>query len=280
MAFSTVYRNKYWSIGRCCHASDRFISGIISRDLPRKLHPLPILHFGNMVAGVGGTQAMSLPMFTAIRRFSIAMTMFFEFIILDIKPSAAVQFSVWCMIGGAILAATDNLTFTITGYLYVMLANLLTAGYRVYIKEKITNKIDIRKYGIMYYYSLLMLVPAIGFVWLIGDLYAAYHFKHWTNPIFFIQFLMTCFMGFVLTYTTFLCTQYNSAFTAAMVGCFKNVFVSYLVMAIGGDYIFSVLNSIGVNISVLGSVYYTYIIFSKKQTSQIVFKSNQRAFNV
>lgn len=249
-----------------------------SRDLPRKLHPLPVLHFGNMVTGLGDTQAMSLPMFTAIRRFSILWTMLLEFKILGIKPSAAVQFSVWCMIGGAILAACDDLTFTITGYLYVMLANLLTAAYGVYIKEKI-NTIDMDKFGIMYYNSLLMLVPAIGLAWLTGDLYAAYHFKHWTNPIFLIQFLMTCVMGFVLTFTTFLCTQYNSALTTAMVGCFKNVFVSYLGMIIGGDYIFSAVNCIGINVSVLGSVYYTYIIFAKKETLQNVNKSCQRTFN-
>lgn len=249
-----------------------------SHDLPKKLYPLPILHFGNMVTGLGGTQAMSLPMFTAIRRFSILITMLLEFRILGIKPSLAVQFSVWCMIGGSILAASDDLTFTITGYSYVMLANLLTAAYGVYIKEKM-NTIDMDKYGIMYYNSLLMLGPAIGFAWLTGDLYAAYHFKHWTNRIFFIQFVMICFMGFILTYSTFLCTQYNSALTTAMVGCFKNVFVSYLGMFIGGDYIFSILNSIGINISILGSIYYTYIIFGKKENPQNVYKSSHTTFN-
>lgn len=249
-----------------------------SRDLPKKLHPLSILHFGNMVTGLAGTQAMPLPMFTAIRRFSILMTMLLEFRILGIKPSAAVQLSVWCMIGGAILAASDDLTFTIIGYTYVMLANLLTAAYGVYIKEKM-NTIVMGKYGIMYYNALLMLGPAIGVAWLIGDLEAVYYFKYWTNPIFFIQFLMTCFMGFILTYSTFLCTQYNSALTTAMVGCFKNVFVSYLGMIIGGDYIFSVLNSIGINISILGSILYTYIIFEKKKTPQNMYKPSHRAFN-
>lgn len=249
-----------------------------SRDLPKKLHPLSMLHFGNMVTGLGGTQAMSLPMFTAIRRFSILMTMLLEFRILGIKPSAAVQFSVWCMIGGAILAASDDLTFTVIGYSYVMLANLLTAAYGVYIKEKM-NTIDIGKYGIMYYNALLMLGPAIGFAWLTGDLEAAYYFKYWTNPIFCIQFLMTCFMGFILTYSTFLCTQYNSALTTAMVGCFKNVFVSYVGMIIGGDYIFSVLNSIGINISILGSIFYTYIIFAKKSPPQNVHKPSHGVFN-
>lgn len=229
----------------------------------RKVMPLPFFHFGNMASGLGGTAALSLPMFTAIRRFSILITMLLEFKILGVKPSFAVQLSVWCMIGGAILAAADDLSFSVEGYSYVMLANIITAAYGVSIKQKIET-VDIGKYGIMFYNSLLMIVPAVILAWLVGDLHSAYQFKHWLNPMFTLQFLCTCFMGFILTYSTFLCTQYNSALTTAMVGCFKNVFVSYLGMFIGGDYTYSVLNFIGINISVIGSIYYTYVIFGKK----------------
>lgn len=76
-------------------------------------------------------QAMPLPMFTALRRFSILITMLLEFKILGVKPSLAVQLSVWSMIGGAILAASDDLSFTFEGYSYVMLANIITAAYGV-----------------------------------------------------------------------------------------------------------------------------------------------------
>lgn len=232
-------------------------------SIVRKVMPLPFFHFGNMASGLGGTAALSLPMFTAIRRFGILITMLLEFKILGVKPSFAVQLSVWCMIGGAILAAADDLSFSVEGYSYVMLANIITAAYGVSIKQKIET-VDIGKYGIMFYNSLLMIVPAAILAWLVGDLHSAYQFKHWLNPMFTLQFLCTCFMGFILTYSTFLCTQHNSALTTAMVGCFKNVFVSYLGMFIGGDYTYSVLNFIGINISVIGSIYYTYVIFAKK----------------
>lgn len=74
---------------------------------------------------------MPLPMFTALRRFSILITMLLEFKILGVKPSLAVQLSVWSMIGGAILAASDDLSFTFEGYSYMMLANIITAAYGV-----------------------------------------------------------------------------------------------------------------------------------------------------
>lgn len=195
--------------------------GIISfpkftRDIPKKVFPLPFFHFGNMASGLGGTQALSLPMFTALRRFSILITMILEYKILRITPSTAVQMSVWCMIGGAILAASDDLSFSLVGYSYVMLSNLITAGYGVCVKKKLECD-EVGKYGIIYYNSLLMIVPAALFAYFIGDWVKAYQFEHWHEPMFLIQFVASCAMGLLLTYSTFLCTLYNSALTTAMV---------------------------------------------------------------
>lgn len=45
---------------------------------------------------------------------------------------------------------------------------------------------------------------------------------------------------------------------------FQNLFVTYVGMVSSGDYIFSWANFIGVNISVFGSILYTYVTFRRK----------------
>lgn len=66
-----------------------------------------------MLFGLGGTQELSLPMMTVLRRFSILMTMIGEFYILSYKPRLSVQLSVYLMIFGALVAAANDLAFNL-----------------------------------------------------------------------------------------------------------------------------------------------------------------------
>lgn len=235
----------------------------LERSTFRKIWPLPVIYLGNMITGLGGTKQLSLPMFTALRRFSILMTMVAERIVLNVRPSAAVKANVAAMIAGAMIAATDDVTFTLSGYILVLSNDVFTAANGVFMKKKLDAK-ELGKYGLMYYNCLFMILPAIGVAWFTGDLHASYEYEYWSDPVFLSQFMLSCVMGFMLSYGVMLCTFYNGALTTTIIGCVKNISVTYLGMVIGGDYIFTWLNFVGLNISVLGSIFYTLVTFTKK----------------
>lgn len=249
--------------------------------ITRRIWPLPLIYFGNMATGLGGTKELSLPMFTALRRFSILMTMLAERFVLGVRAPCIVQMSVYAMVGGALLAAADDVTFSVTGYTLILLNDAFTAANGVYMKKKLDAK-DLGKYGLMFYNALFMLIPALLVAWATGDLERSAQYEHWGEFFFLLQFSISCVMGFILSYSVMLCTQYNSALTTAIIGCLKNILVTYLGMVIGGDYVFTWLNFIGLNVSVLASLFYTYVELRRKQAPQhmLLTEANQKVETV
>ena len=96
-----------------------------------------------------------------------------------------------------------------------------------------------------------------------STLSAVYTHEAWNNYKFLFSFTIAAVMGSILNYSIFLCTTLNSALTTAVIGCLKNVATTYIGMFIFPDYTFNLLNFIGLNISILGSLYYTYVTMVK-----------------
>ncbi|XP_048360100.1 UDP-N-acetylglucosamine/UDP-glucose/GDP-mannose transporter isoform X2 [Sphaerodactylus townsendi] len=204
------------------------------KSIPKKLFPLPLIYVGNHISGLSSTSKLR-------KRYSLSVIL-----------------SVFAIIFGAFIAAGSDLAFSLGGYASVLLNDIFTAANGVYTKQKIDPK-ELGKYGVIFYNACFMVIPTILVSFFTGDLQQVTDFKQWTNVLFICQFLLSCILGFLLMYSTVLCSHYNSALTTTVVGAIKNVSIAYIGMLVGGDYIFSMLNFIGLNICMAGGLRYSFL---------------------
>ncbi|XP_026810460.1 UDP-sugar transporter UST74c-like [Rhopalosiphum maidis] len=223
--------------------------------------PMPLIHLGNVELGLAGTKELSLPTFTVLRRLAIPMTMSGEYYLLRVAADPFVKTSVAMMVAGAVIAAGSDVELNIDGCAFVLFNNLLTAANGVFSKRKLNANRQMGKCGLLYYSSLFVLPFALAHLYFSDDLDHVYRFNYWLHPSFLIQMFVSSIMGLVLNYSTMLCIQYNSALTTTIIGCLKNIIVTYAGMFVGGDYVYTFYNFIGINISIIGSLYYTYVTF-------------------
>ncbi|XP_056137084.1 UDP-N-acetylglucosamine/UDP-glucose/GDP-mannose transporter isoform X2 [Lampris incognitus] len=225
-----------------------------------KIFPLPLLYVGNHITGLASTK--NLPMFTVLRKFTILMTMIMEVYILRKTFPNRLIYSVVAIVLGALVAASSDLAFDVESYTFILLNDAFTAANNVYTKKKVGPE-GLGKYGVLFYNAVIIVIPTALASAFTGDLYKAAIFKDWMKVTFIICFFMSCIMGFVLMYSIVLCSHYNSALTTTVVGAIKNVAVAYIGIFVGGDYLFSWTNFLGLTICMLGGLMYSYLTFSK-----------------
>ena len=233
----------------------------------RKVMPLPVIFLLNVLCGLGGTKAVSIPMFSVLRRFNLVFTMSLEFLLFGTVATREVKGTVALMMLGAFVAASNDLAFSAHGYTLIMLNNVFTSGGGVLLKAKLNDvKSGLGTFGLMFYNTLCSWPLLLGFVLVfrVDEWRATLAFEHWRDAGFWTLFLASSVLGCALNYSIYYCTRVTSALTVVVVGCTKNVATTYIGFLLSPDYVFSWRNFLGINVSMVGALYYSWLKFSKK----------------
>lgn len=210
---------------------------------------------------------LNIPMFNALRRATTLITMIGESYLLGAKNTRWVQFTVWLMIGGAMLAGFYDFDYNALGYLLVILNCMFTAAYLLYI-AKLGKSSGLNTFGLMWYNNAQSIPFVAALCWYNGDFSEIASYEHLYAWDFIVCFLFQSALAFLLNYSIFLCTQVNSALATSVTGQMKNILTTTVGYFSFGDVTYNAWNVVGLIVGVVASSWYSLLKYWESEKNK------------
>eukprot|EP00708_Paratrimastix_pyriformis_P003955 GAFH01002771.1.p1 GENE.GAFH01002771.1~~GAFH01002771.1.p1 ORF type:complete len:223 (+),score=76.90 GAFH01002771.1:331-999(+) len=203
-------------------------------------------------------------MFSTLRRITTLLVMVFDFFWRGIKLPSDEVISVVVMVLAAAVAGVGDLQFSFLGYLFCFLNCVFTAGFLVSTRKAKADT-HLGDVALLFYPNL----TAIGFMvllaWVSGEFdgLALWPREFASNPMFWVCLSMSAVQAFILNYATFLCSNHNSPLATSVTGQIKNIAQISLGMVWFGDVQYDPLNTVGLVIGIVASIWYGYLKYQQ-----------------
>ena len=175
----------------------------------------------------------------------------------SITATFQVLASISVMVAGAVIAAATDLSFNAAGYFAVIINDFFTAGYLVMLKHFTPTK-GMDSFSILFYNSLISVVPLLAATWALGDLQRIRAFDFSAGVPLQLTMAAAVSLGVTINHSTYVCTRANEPLTTSVAGSFKNILMTGVGMMAFGDYVFDSANLLGIAVSMIGAVWYAY----------------------
>ncbi|TYG66638.1 hypothetical protein ES288_D05G017300v1 [Gossypium darwinii] len=256
-----LYAMKRWKIisfseGEPQSVTSNPITLIPLRTLVHTL-PLAVSYLLYMLITMESVRGINVPMYTTLRRTTVAFTMIVEYLLTGRKHSSYVVGSVGIIILGAFVAGARDLSFDAYSYSIVFMANICSAVYLASIAH-IGKSSGLNSFGLMWCNGIICAPILLFWTSFKGDLEALMSFPYLYSSGFQVVMLLSCIMAFLINYYVFLNTTLNSALTQTICGNLKDLFTIGLGWLLFGGLPFDLMNVLGQSLGFLGSCLYAY----------------------
>ncbi|GMY35817.1 nucleotide-sugar uncharacterized transporter 3-like isoform X1 [Fagus crenata] len=219
--------------------------------------PLAISYLLYMLVSMESVRGISVPMYTTLRRTTVAFTMIVEYLLTGQKHSRSVVGCVGIIILGAFVAGARDLSFDAYAYAVVFIANICTAVYLASI-ARIGKSSGLNTFGLMWCNGIICTPILLLWTLIRGDLQATLNFPHLFSAGFQAVMLLSCVLAFLINYCVFWNTTLNSALTQTICGNLKDLFTIGLGWVLFGGLPFDLFNVLGQSLGFLGSCLYAH----------------------
>lgn len=220
--------------------------------------PLAFVNVLNLASGLIGTAGLSVPMFIALRRFTLVATLVLERTMDKKRHDRMTYLTISVMLSGAAVAALTDMSFSPKGYAAVFINNFVTALFLVMIKRT-TAKAGLTTTGLLFYKAILSVPMLVALTSLSPEVAFAKTFPLLHTRTFQAVFLGTAGLGVSINHSIIVCTRMNDAMMTTVAGNLKNVVATVLGALLFSDYTFSWPNCAGLTLSMVGACWYAAV---------------------
>lgn len=204
----------------------RFLRSVHALDFPditlpraKQIAPVSVFYSLNAAVALVALRELSVPSYTLIKRLAPLVTIVFEGVLLKKVASRSIFAALLVMSAGTLIAAKADTSSSTSAWALGLASCFFQALYLIFVKRG--SETGINSFGILYYHSLLSL-PCISLIAAArGEFAQALNYEHWFRPAFLVVFLGSLFMGLLLNYALFLCTELTSPTSTLVSGQVK-----------------------------------------------------------
>lgn len=227
----------------------------ISLEHLRSILPLAVVNVLNVVCGLIGTAGLNVPMFIALRRFTLLFTILLERYWLKKSHDWPTLGAMGIMIGGAIMAAATDITFNLRGYMAVLANDVLTSLYLIMVKNTPASN-GLSTTGMLFYNSTLSIPMLALAVVMAQEPFGVAEYPLLLSKKFQAVLLLGSALGMSINHSTFVCTRVNEPLMTSVAGNLKNALMTVVGAFAFGDFVFEPLNAAGLAVSMTGAMWY------------------------
>jgi solute carrier family 35 protein len=225
---------------------------------------LGFTYVANVAVGLLGLSLVNVPMFFCIRRLVSPTILLYEYLSQGKVADANVQAAVGTIMVGTLIAGWDTLSSDIVGYSITFLNNLCTAASSV-SQKAFCDKTKLGALGTLYYTSLTALPLSLLMALVFGEFETLMAFKHLHDGGFWFGFAVALSLGPLLTYSSILCTTYNSPLAMSITGNIKDLASTVLGAVLFKGFVATTKSVGGLGLTFVGAGIYSYINLKKGQ---------------
>ncbi|PXF45827.1 UDP-galactose/UDP-glucose transporter 7 [Gracilariopsis chorda] len=228
-------------------------------DLSRAKQVAPVSIFYSLNAAVAlvALRELSVPSYTLIKRLAPLFTISLEAILLKKYATRSIIFALLIMASGTVLAANADSSSSTFAWLLGFTSCAFQALYLTFVKR---SGIDtgMSSFGILYYHSILSIPCISAIVLAVGEIGPALAYDKWGSPSFLIVFISSLFMGLLLNYALFLCTEFTSPTSTVVSGQVKAMGQTIIGIFTFGGVDLNLRYICGTLLNILGGFMYAY----------------------